>query len=138
MTPTLEVNYLRWVNATYDGEGQFIFPGSPKSRYGGFLPSLQLTGMRDGLEDLMLYQHLQNLLDTARATPGVALADEEIAASLVPPALLAGVSAEEVPTERLWTEDPVGLRMQWRTVVAAVQSLNAKLLEAGVEVPAVD
>ena len=54
----------------------------------------------------------------------------------MPPALLAGVSAEEVPTERLWTEDPVGLRMQWRTVVAAVQSLNATLLEAGVAVPA--
>jgi hypothetical protein len=93
VSPRLEVNYIRWVNATTDGEGgprrqvvilrchlldhcllflgilardvhsdlaaiavkmisvppglgegEFVFPGPPTSRYSGFLSSLQLEG----------------------------------------------------------------------------------------------
>ena len=126
VTPSLDVNYLRWENATYDGEGEFIFPGPPSSRYGGFLSSLQLEGMRDGLEDLSMYQLLQSRLEAARAAQ-VDISDEEVAAVVVPAALLAGVSPEEVPTERLWSEDPQSLRLQWRVVAAAIESLTAKL-----------
>ena len=49
MSSTLDVHYIRFVNATYDGEGEFVFPGPPSSRYSGLLPTLQLEGMRDGL-----------------------------------------------------------------------------------------
>jgi hypothetical protein len=55
-----------------------------------------------------------------------------VAAVVVPPALLAGVSAAEVPTERLWSEDPRSLRLQWRVVAGAVATLTAKLTAAGV------
>ena len=51
MTGELDVNYLRWQNATYDGEGEFIFPGPPSSKYGGFLSSLQLEGVRFSMEE---------------------------------------------------------------------------------------
>eukprot|EP01047_Picozoa_sp_COSAG01_P124490 COSAG01_NODE_53476_length_339_cov_0.520833_1_plen_69_part_10 len=33
VSPELDVSYLRWENATYDGEGEFIYPGAPSSRY---------------------------------------------------------------------------------------------------------
>ena len=49
VSSTLDVHYIRFVNATYDGEGEFVFPGPPSSRYSGLLPTLQLEGMRDGL-----------------------------------------------------------------------------------------
>eukprot|EP01045_Picozoa_sp_COSAG04_P004351 COSAG04_NODE_187_length_21001_cov_8.855277_20_plen_52_part_00 len=49
----------------------------------------------------------------------------------MPAALLAGVSGMEVPGERLWSEDPLSLRLQWRAVVGAVESLGAKLAAAG-------
>jgi hypothetical protein len=99
VSPELDVSYLRWENATYDGEGEFIYPGAPSSRYGGFLSSLQLEGMRDGLEDLSMYQLLQSRLEAARAAQ-IEISDEEAAAVVVPPALLAGVTTQEVPTER--------------------------------------
>lgn len=117
-------------NATYDGEGEFVFPGPPYSRYSGLLSTLQLEGMRDGLEDLALYTLLQKRLDAATVA-GVQVTVEEVAASVVPAALLAGVSGNEVPLERLWSEDPLSLRLQWRAVVGAVQSLETKLAAAG-------
>ena len=75
-----------------------------------------------------MYQLLQSRLEAARgAAQAIDISDEEVAAVVVPAALLAGVSAEEVPTERLWSEDPQSLRLQWRAVAAAIESLNAKL-----------
>ena len=73
-----------------------------------------------------MYQLLQSRLEAARAAQ-VDISDEEVAAVVVPPALLAGVSPEEVPTERLWSEDPQSLRLQWRAVAGAIESLDAKL-----------
>ena len=39
------------------GEGEFVFPGPPSSRYSGLLPTLQLEGMRDGLVRT-IFRHL--------------------------------------------------------------------------------
>ena len=86
--------------------------------------------MRDGLEDLALYTLLQKRLDAATSA-GLQVSVDELAASVVPAALLAGVSGNEVPVERLWSEDPLSLRLQWRAVVGAVQSLETKLASAG-------
>ena len=93
--------------------------------------------MRDGIEDLALYQLLQTRLDQARQAQ-LELTDEEVAAVVVPPALLAGVAAVEVPSERLWSEDPRSLRLQWRAVAGAVESLTAKLKAADIPLKADD
>ena len=58
VSSTLDVHYIRFVNATYDGEGEFVFPGPPSSRYSGLLPTLQLEGMRDGLVSRTIFRHL--------------------------------------------------------------------------------
>ena len=81
-------------------------------------------------EDWALYKLLQKRLDAATAA-GLTVTEDEAAATLVPAALLAGVSGMEVPGERLWSEDPLSLRLQWRAVVGAVESLEAKLAAAG-------
>jgi hypothetical protein len=37
VTPTMDVHYNRYVNTTYDGEGQFVVPGPLDSRFSGWL-----------------------------------------------------------------------------------------------------
>ena len=49
----------------------------------------------------------------------------------VPDALLSTVSNKADPDTRLFTEDPVALRAQWRRVVESILSLDAKLKQLG-------
>lgn len=127
LTRTLDVGWVRWINASYDGEGQFVSPGPPTSRYGGFLATLQLEGMRDGLEDLELYRVLAARLEQARAVRGGIDVAAEAAALVVPAALLESVSPTNDPDARTFSEDPFALRAQRRAVVSAIESLDAKL-----------
>jgi hypothetical protein len=134
VSPTMESRYIRWINASYDGEGQLVSPGPTTSRYGGFLSSLQLEGVRDGLEDLELYRVLSRRVAQARAR-GID-ASSEAAALAVPAALLEGVTPSNDPPARTFSEDPFSLRAQWRAVVGAIESLDGKLQAAKEEKPA--
>ena len=125
ITPTMDVHYNRYVNTTYDGEGQFVVPGPLDSRYSGWLSTLQLEGMRDGLEDLELLAMLDSLVHQAVARKIEANAEAHLLQ--VPPALLQGVSPDVVPVKRLFSEDPVSLRFQWLAIVQAIESLQQKL-----------
>ena len=63
----MEVEYTRYTNCTYDGQAQIVAPGPTRSQYKGFMSTLQLEGIRDGIEDLELYKLLQRLVDTVEA-----------------------------------------------------------------------
>ena len=116
------------------------------------MSTLQLEGMRDGLEDLELYRILSAKVDEATAR-GID-ASAEAAALVVAPSLLEGVAPVNDPPARTFSEDPYSLRAQarahpaptalstqdtpstlaacrvcpqWRSVVAAIKSLDAKL-----------
>ena len=121
LTPTLETGWVRWINASYGGEGQLVAPGPTGSRYGGFLPTLQLEGVRDGIEDLELYNMLDARVRQA-AQAGIA-ATREAEALVVPASLLESVSPSHDQPARTYSEDPFALRAQWRAVVAAIESL---------------
>ena len=125
LTRTLEVGWVRWINASYGGEGQLVAPGPPRSRYGGFLSTLQLEGVRDGLEDLELYNMLDARVRQA-AQAGIGAA-REAEALVVPASLLESVSSSHDQPARTYSEDPFALRAQWRAVVAAIESLDRKL-----------
>ena len=127
LTPTLETGWVRWINASYGGEGQLVAPGPTGSRYGGFLPTLQLEGVRDGIEDLELYSMLDERVRQA-AQAGIA-ATREAEALVVPASLLESVSPSHDQPARTYSEDPFALRAQWRAVVAAIESLDRKLSE---------
>ena len=158
------VRYMRYTNGTYDGQAQAIVPGRLHSRYGGFLPTLQLLGIRDGIEgaalrnydahhhrkgfmefllhtriartcvriltlstctDLELYKLLASRIKQASV---LGLTDSEaVQATMVPDALIAGVSAEEDPATRIFSEDPVALRAQWRRVVKSIARLESAI-----------
>ena len=78
ISSTMDVQYMRYTNGTYDGQAQTIVPGPPASRYSGFLSTLQLEGVRDGIEDLELYKMLRARVARCQAR-GVAY-DAEAAA----------------------------------------------------------
>jgi hypothetical protein len=125
LTRTLEAGWVRWINASYGGEGQLVAPGPPSSRYGGFVPTLQLEGVRDGLEDLELYHMLDARVRQASQV-GIGAA-REAEAMVVPASLLESVSPSHDQPARTYSEDPYALRAQWRAVVAAIESLDKKL-----------
>ena len=82
---------------------------------GGFASTTMLQGIRDGIEDRELCLVLERMIGLG-SQHGLDVADEA-AALAVPAALVSGISTSEVPSERLFTEDPVSLRAQWLGVV---------------------
>ena len=91
-----------------------------------------LQGIRDGIEDRELCLVLERMIGLG-SQHGLDVADEA-AALAVPAALVSGISTSEVPSERLFTEDPVSLRAQWLGVVNAITATRTKLSQAGVPV----
>eukprot|EP01050_Picozoa_sp_SAG11_P013335 SAG11_NODE_1549_length_4701_cov_1.707518_3_plen_441_part_00 len=129
ISETMNVQYMRQENATYDGQGQLIIPASPKSRYNGFAATMQLEGVRDGLEDRALYIKLEGLLQRARATGrNTRAVDAAVRALEVPSAIVRSLNEGAEPgyiaNERFFTEDPVALRSHWLDVVKAIQGLE--------------
>lgn len=130
ISDTMNVQYMRQENATYDGQGQLIIPASPKSRYRGYAATMQLEGVRDGLEDRALYIKLEGLLSQARNTvSGTTRAMDAAARALeVPSAVLRSLTEGTEPgyiaNERYFTEDPEALRSHWLDVVKAIQGLE--------------
>ena len=125
VTPSLEMHYVRYTNATYDGQAQLVVPGPAHSQYGGFLSTLHLEAVRDGLEDLELYKLLNRTVTAARQA-GLD-ATSEAQALVIPAALVAGVAQSYDPFVRTFSEDPYGLRVQRLAVLRAIASLQRKL-----------
>jgi hypothetical protein len=99
VSETMDVQYMRYTNGTYDGQAQTVVPGPSHSHYSGFLSTLQLVGIRDGIEDLELYKLLRTRL--AKATALGIQVDAEAAALLVPDALIAGIAVDEARCQTL-------------------------------------
>ena len=98
----LELNMTACHCCSDDGQAQLVVPGAQNSRYGGFLSTLHLEGIRDGIEDLELYRLLNRTVAEARVA-GVD-ATSEAQALEIPDALLSGMSQSLDPLVRTFSE----------------------------------
>ena len=133
-TDDLRANGFMNAQEAIDMEGQLALPGPANSRYGGILSTLQLQGVRDGLEDYEMYKLLDRLVKSC-AELGLTVDAEEYGALEVPDVLFKGwpnVDALGGGTspQRFFAEDPYVLRAQWGRGASAIETLQAKLARA--------
>eukprot|EP01045_Picozoa_sp_COSAG04_P042536 COSAG04_NODE_13486_length_604_cov_0.976238_1_plen_200_part_01 len=131
MTSNLDLLDFRNQGAGHDGEGLVLVPGPPISRYRGILTTLHVENLRDGLEDYECLVLLRSLLEQAKgyglevSAEASALTVSPFVVDLPPPAYPDG--------RRRFTEDPAVVKMQWRVVAEAIESVQTKLQRAKAE-----
>jgi hypothetical protein len=132
----------------HDGEGMSLLPGPPNSHYKGILSTLAFENMRDGLENYECLTLLAQLVADAHAQ-GLHTAAAHADAALVIPTTVLDTTLDDIqltdtksgdhlyttgyPSRRMYTEDSVVVRAQWRTVARAIDRWQTTLRAAALK-----